>query len=67
MSKEQRAEFNALVNKVLDYDNRHKLLQTIAYFFGCLNSAIEDDYEITNENLISWLNSAVKFVHDRKR
>jgi hypothetical protein len=67
MSKKQREEFNALVDKVLDYDNRHKLSQTMAYFFGCLNAAIEDDHDISNENLISWLNSAVEFVIERKR
>ena len=67
MSKEQREEFNALVDRVLDYDNRHKLSQTMAYFFGCLNAAIEDDHEITGEKLTTWLNSAIEFVHDRKR
>jgi hypothetical protein len=67
MSKEQREKFTALVDKVLDYDNRHKLSQTMAYFFGCLNAAIEDDHEISNENLILWLNSAIEFVLDRKR
>jgi hypothetical protein len=67
MSKKQREEFSALVDKVLDYDNRHKLSQTMAYFFGCLNAAIEDDYDISNENLILWLNSAIKFVIERKR
>jgi hypothetical protein len=67
MSKEQREKFSALVDKVLDYDNRHKLSQTMAYFFGCLNAAIEDDHEITGEKLTTWLNSAVEFVIERKR
>jgi hypothetical protein len=67
MSKKQREEFKALVDRVLEYDNRHKLSQTMAYFFGCLNAAIEDDHDITNEKLILWLNSAVEFVIERKR
>ena len=67
MSKKQREEFSALVDRVLDYDNRHKLSQTMAYFFGCLNAAIEDDHDITGEKLILWLNSAVEFVIERKR
>lgn len=67
MEKKDVKRFNELVDKVLDYDNRDKLTQTMAYFFGCLNCALEDEFDITAEDLISWLDRAIEFVHDQKR